>query len=175
MRIVSWNLNYKGQSHEKRASGSIYSCARLHRMLSDLTSVLATANRKPVLLAGDLNTTTQGAASKESHAAIAFGRLRAWGLVDCIGRTRSSRPRLASCTCPDGDACAHVRTYRHNHSADSDPTQWDYAFASESLVHALRKCQVIDDAAAWELSDHSPIVLDLEISPGPKNLNVNLP
>ena len=25
----------------------------------------------------------------------------------------------------------------------------------------MRQCTVIDDAAAWELSDHCPIVLDL--------------
>jgi hypothetical protein len=32
----------------------------------DLTSVLATSRRKPVVVAGDLNTTTQGAASKDN-------------------------------------------------------------------------------------------------------------
>jgi len=148
---------------EMMPNGSMYSCARLHRMISDLTSVLAQSRRYPVVLAGDLNTTTQGAASKENQAAIVFGRLHAWGLVDCISRTRDSRPRLASCTCPDGEACSHVRTYRHNNSADSDPTHWDYAFASESLAQDLKKCRVVDEAAAWELSDHCPIVLDLEI------------
>jgi exonuclease III len=137
-------------------------------MLSDLTSVLATSKLKPVILAGDLNTTTQGAASKENQAAIAFGRLSAWGLVDCIGRTRASRPRLAGCKCPDGDDCSHVRTYRHNMKPESDPTQWDYAFASESIVHRMKECQVVDEDVAWKLSDHCPIVLELEIGPGPR-------
>jgi endonuclease/exonuclease/phosphatase family metal-dependent hydrolase len=152
---------------EVMPNGSMYSCARLHRMISDLTGVLATSSRKPVVLAGDLNATTQGALSTDNQAAIAFGRLRAWGLVDCIGHTRDDRPRLPNCTCPDGDACSHVRTYRHNHRVDSDPTQWDYAFVSGSLVRALARCEVIDRDAVWELSDHCPIVLELGSDPDP--------
>lgn len=45
-------------------SGSSYACARLHRMLSDLTPVLAAARRKPVVLAGDWNITTQKVRTK---------------------------------------------------------------------------------------------------------------
>ena len=135
-------------------------------MISDLTGVLAKSKRKPVVLAGDLNTTTQGAESKENQAEVVFARLRAWGLVDCIAHTRESRPRLPNCTCPDGENCAHVRTYRHIHRPDSDPTQWDYAFASASLMPAFRTCEVVDTAAAWELSDHCPILLELAIDKG---------
>lgn len=153
---------------EVMPNGSTYSCPRMHRMLSDLTSVLAPSKRKPVILAGDLNTTTQGAASKGNQAAIVFGRLRAWGLVDCIDRTRTSRSGLTCCKGPDGDLCSHVRTYRHNNDPESEPTQWDYAFASESIVHTMKKCQVVDEEGAWNLSDHCPIALELEIGPGPK-------
>jgi exonuclease III len=152
---------------EVMANGREYSCARLHRMISDLTGVLSASRRHPVVLAGDLNVTTQGAGSAENQAAVVFARLRAWRLADCIARTRASRPWLANCACPEGDACSHVRTYRHNNLEDSDPTQWDYAFVSESKVSALKECRVIDDAAAWEFSDHCPILLTLDGVSGP--------
>jgi len=137
-------------------------------MVSDLTGVLATSRRIPVVLAGDFNVTTQNAISPQTKveadgAAAFFARLRAWRLVDCIGRTSASRPRLAACTCVDGDACAHVQTFRSKNRVDSSPTQFDYAFVSESVVSTLSECQVIDAAAAWELSDHCPILLEFKL------------
>jgi hypothetical protein len=146
---------------EALPNGQSYSCARVHRMLSDLTGVFASKGT-PVILAGDLNTTTQGAASAVNLATPVFGRLEAWGLVDCVWYTRDSRPRLVNCTCPTPQDCSHVRTYKHNRREDSDPTQWDYAFISKSLVHDLR-CRVADEPDAWALSDHCPIVLDVSV------------
>jgi exonuclease III len=134
---------------------TMYAGPRLHRMLSDLTGILALAHRKPVVLAGDLNITTQGAQSADNEASAAFHRLRAWQLVDCIINTRESRQPTTPCKCPDGDHCAHVRTFRTG-------SQLDYVFASKQIVHALTACVVKDVAAAWELSDHCPIVVDLD-------------
>lgn len=142
---------------------SMYAGPRLHRMLSDLTGVLAVAYRHPVVLAGDLNVSTQGEESRENEAAAVFARLRAWQLVDCIARTRADRPRLLNCTCLDGDDCSHVQTYRAKNRVDSYPKQLDYAFASESVVSTL-KCRVINDEAAWKLSDHCPILLELKVA-----------
>lgn len=140
---------------------SSYGGPRLHRMLSDLTGVLAVAYRHPVVLAGDFNVSTQGEESHENEAAAVFARLRAWDMVDCIARTRADRPRLSSCACPDGDACSHVQTFRSGNRADSWPKQLDYAFVSEPVSSSLSECRVIHDAAAWELSDHCPILLEL--------------
>jgi exonuclease III len=139
-------------------------------MISDLTSVLAASRRRPVLLAGDLNVTTQFPNSKQTQAdtdgaavaAAAFARLRAWGLTDCVAHTRGSRLPLAHCTCLEGDLCSHVQTFRSNNRVDSNPTQLDYAFLSISMVSALIECRVADTAAAWRLSDHCPIVLEVE-------------
>lgn len=146
--------------------GKMYACARVHRMLSDLTPVLAGSRRRPLVLAGDLNVTTQRVASRQGQidadgALAVFARLRAWRLIDCVDRTRSTRERLANCTCANGDACSHVRTVRHKNRVDSPPTQLDYVFISESLSSSLRSCRVVDEAAAWELSDHCPLLVDL--------------
>lgn len=133
---------------------------RLHRMLSDLTGVLSLARRQPVLLAGDFNVTTQRERTVDNEASAAFSRLRAWGLTDCIAHTRSSRPSVR-CDCPDGDACSHVQTFRRSPVSEGFPTQLDYAFISVPFVSAVDACTVGGSAAAWELSDHCPLVLDI--------------
>ncbi len=82
-------------------SKSLHACTRAQRILSDLTGVLATSRRRPVVLAGDFNLTTQGAkqsAYKDASnaAAAVFARLEAWGMVDCLKHTRpADAPRLA--------------------------------------------------------------------------------
>ena len=168
-------ISLYGQREMMPGGKTMYACARVHRMVSDLTGVLAASRRHPVVLAGDLNVTTQGATSPRTQpeadgAAAVFARLRAWRLVDCIARTRASRPRLANCTCVDGEACSHVQTYRHNNHANSNPTQLDYVFASESIISTLNECRVIDAAAAWELSDHCPTLLELGRNGDPRVL-----
>ena len=140
-RLVFTAVSLYGQ-WEAIADGRIYSCARLHRMISDLTGVFATSRRRPVVLAGDFNVTTQIAYSGQTQAetdgaAAVFIRLQAWGLADCLAMTRASRPRLPDCTCPDGAACSHVQTFRLKNRADSRPTQLDYAFVSNTLVPRL--------------------------------------
>jgi exonuclease III len=145
----------------------MYACARLHRMLSDLTGVFARSRRLPVIVAGDLNITTQIAYERQTQAdtdggAAAFARIRAWGLTDCLGRTFTGRPLLESCTCPDRDACSHVQTFRLKNRSDSRPTQLDYAFASPPLVSRLTRSIVVDDDTAWRLSDHCPLVLEFD-------------
>jgi endonuclease/exonuclease/phosphatase family metal-dependent hydrolase len=145
----------------------IYSCARVHRILSDMTGVLCYAYSTPVILAGDFNLTTQVAFDGQTQAdtdgaVAAFARIRAWGLTECVALTRDSRPRLEGCECAEGDACSHVQTFRYQKRPDARPTQLDYVFVSESLVPAVRECRVADEVAAWALSDHCPIVLDIE-------------
>ena len=59
------------------------------------------------------------------------------------------------------DICCHVRTYRHANRAEGRPTQLDYVYGSEQVLQQLSGCTVLDEAAAWALSDHCPIVIDL--------------
>lgn len=149
---------------------AIYSVATSHRTLSDLTPLLVWSRKMPhkipVLLAGDFNATTQIATDNYwdveiSEAATLFDRMRALGLRDLIAVTRESRPRLPGCSCPSPDICCHVRTYRHANRAEGRPTQLDYVYGSEQVLQQLSECTVLDEAAAWALSDHCPIVIDL--------------
>lgn len=134
---------------------------RLHRMLSDLTGVFVKRD-VPIVVAGDWNISTQGSKSADNEAAAVFARLRAWRMADAIAHTRGGRSKLEGCACSDADACSHVHTYRHNNRADSSPTHFDYAFVSELLLPKL-ECQVVHDEAAWALSDHAPIVIDVSL------------
>jgi exonuclease III len=144
----------------------IYSCARLHRMISDLTAILDTSRRRPVLIAGDFNMTTQIAyerqtAGETAGAVAVFDRLKAWGLTDCFEATKAHRPKQGGCSCPEGKSCAHLQTFRLKNRKDSRGTQLDYAFISKTLNPKLRRCDVVHTDEAWSLSDHCPVVVDL--------------
>lgn len=156
-----------GQWEEMPGGGAIYACARLHRMISDLTDVFASSRRTPVVVAGDLNITTQIAYEGQTQvdtdgAAAVFARLRAWGMTDCLSRKFTGASPTAGCTCPDGDACSHLQTFRLKNLVASRPTQLDYAFASQPMAPRLIRSQVVDDNDAWRLSDHCPLVLDFD-------------
>lgn len=149
----------------------IYSATTSHRSISDLSPLLASGSRVqhqvPVVLAGDFNATTQIAAENHwkceiDEARVLFDRLRALGLHDLIDSTKSTRARLVDCTCPGPDSCGHVRTYRHGNRNASRPTQLDYMFVSSQLLPQVTSCKVWDEDAAWALSDHCPVVVDLQ-------------
>lgn len=143
-----------------------YSCSRYHRIVSDLTGVLASARRRPVVLAGDFNLSTQHDTSLASRidaqsAAAALARLEAWQMIDCIRHTRSTREPLAGCQCLDGEACSHVATFRRKGQTTSSGGQLDYAFVSEGLATAM-SCTVMSGSDVWALSDHCPVVIDVQ-------------
>ncbi len=95
-------------------------CSRLHRMISDLTGILSVSRRYPVILAGDLNVTTQFPRSTPTQserdaaaaAAAVFARLDGWGLTNCLSRQTTARTGSPNCNCRDGAACTHVKTFR---------------------------------------------------------------
>jgi exonuclease III len=159
-----------GQWEMRPGGKDMDACPRLHRIISDLTGVLVGARRHPVLLAGDLNVTTQYPTDKPSQrdtdaaaaATAVFARLGAFGLQDCRRHGAASANRPASCRCLDGDLCRHTRTFRSGNVEESAPTQLDYLFASDSLLTAATGCHVDDSAEAWALSDHCPVVIDID-------------
>lgn len=150
---------------ERAVSGEIYACATLHRTLSDLTAVLDTSRSStPVLVAGDFNISTQAVTAETTRvdrdsARAAFARLRAFGLRSCFEEGWRP-PRLADCSCDEGDACHHMRTHRNQNRIESRATQLDYAWASERLASKLTMARAVDEDAAWSLSDHCPLLLE---------------
>jgi exonuclease III len=119
-----------------------YSITTLHRMLSDLTPLLAGfMGKRRILIGGDFNASTQYDEKQpgESHR-IFFERLKNFGLVDCLSRFQAG----------------HVQTLRHVRS--NYPWQNDYIFAFQDLADKLQSCEVINDHTTYELSDHNPVV-----------------
>jgi exonuclease III len=159
-RLVFTAASLYGQWEMMGGDKMYEASGRVHRILSDLTSILARGKRDPIIIGGDFNLTTQGNGTPAATAAAVFVRMEACGLTDCITHTRASRAPLPGCQCLAGDGCSHVQTYRHGNKPDSTPVQLDYAFASKPLLPRLVACQVVDDEEAWGLSDHCPIVLE---------------
>jgi len=115
----------------------------------------------PVVLAGDLNISTQWVqpAKLAQRVSVAFARIAAFGLVDCLAHPKATRPNLHNCPCGI-QGCTHVQTVLSQGSVNVDPIQLDFAYVSESLADTLDSCKVQRDGAS-QLSDHFPIVFEL--------------
>jgi exonuclease III len=134
-----------------------YAITTLHKQLSDLTPMFDSPLGRRVVLAGDLNISTQFAEPDGTRHKNALDRIASLGLVDAFGLNRPPRQPLADCTCRD-EPCRHVQTQRHGRS--KIPWQNDYFFVSKALVPKIKACRAIHDGYPWSLSDHCPIVLE---------------
>lgn len=148
---------------EKSGNGTGYATTTMHRVLSDLTSILDSYREpRPVVLGGDLNCSTQLEGPDRAAEHALFARLEAFGLTDCFAESADGRKRLTDCFCVDAGECSHYRTLRHKNDASSRPWHIDYMF-SHHLDRAATRLTVIDEPAAWALSDHAPIMLTTRI------------
>lgn len=144
-----------------------YAESTVHRMLSDITPLIDERKGQRIIIAGDLNITTQWSVK---HKSFLKGRQ-----IECLKRDRAlferfkvlgfqnvvfnngDRP-LKDCDCNDGINCRHVQTQRHNHS--KFPWQNDYIFISDDLRELQYKVKVIDNEDIWDLSNHCPITIE---------------
>jgi exonuclease III len=122
----------------------------LHRVLSDLTPLLlGDLGKRWVVIGGDFNTSTQweegGRKWPGLSPQILFDRITDFGLVNCTEKFY------------DG----HIQTYRHNRG--NTPWQNDYLFVSKKFEQKLKACYTIDNEEVHQLSDHNPLVIELEI------------
>lgn len=132
----------------------MYYTPTLHRMLSDLESLLVHLNKKrqDIIVGGDLNSGIQfdekfGTKRYYTHAhRILFDRMKDFGLEDCFPKF-FKKP---------------VQTLRH--VASKEPWQNDYLLVSRHLIDNVKDCKVITEDAVLKLSDHNPVVIELHIS-----------
>lgn len=165
--VLCTAVSLYGQWEMRPGGKTMDACPRVHRMLSDLTAVLASSRNRPVIIAGDLNVTTQYPRETPSQsekdaaesAAVIFSRLNAWGLTSCLEMPQAFRTALADCHCRDAGACRHVQTFRSKNRRESLPAQLDYMFASAACQ--VGKCWVDNTDTAWSYSDHCPILLEV--------------
>ncbi len=131
--------------------------ASVHRSLSEISPLFSDPRYKePLLLGGDLNTSTQWPKGPHLDGDRAvLERIKAYGLVDCLERMRGP-DRLTYCRCTL-EECTHTWTRLDpNHPA----LQVDYLFASPNLSeNHLESCRTLSSPAEWqEYSDHAPII-----------------
>lgn len=145
-----------------------YADATVHRVLSDLTPLIDERRARGMVIAGDLNVTTQWSAKHRSflkgrHAECLardrdlFGRFAALGFHNLVMRGEEEGP-LPGCDCSEGIACRHVQTQRHERSVF--PWQNDYVFVTSDLLDRNPALTVFDDESVWELSGHCPIAIE---------------
>ncbi len=137
-----------------------YAITTLHRQLSDLTPLFDTRLGRDVVLAGDLNISTQFDEPNRSRHRNVLQRFQAFGLVNALDLERPPRGALEGCSCGD-KPCRHIRTQRHPRS--NVPWQNDYFFVSRSLESKVKACYTLQggEPDPWSLSDHCPIMLEL--------------
>jgi len=144
-----------------------YADATVHRILSDLTPLLDEQRAARVIIAGDLNITTQWSAKHKGvlrgrhveclrRDANLIDRFSALGLHNVVER-QGPNP-LEGCECTLGAECRHVQTQRHE--ASVFPWQNDYVFVTEDLLAQKPTVEVFDHDSAWRLSSHCPIVVN---------------
>jgi exonuclease III len=145
-----------------------YASETVHRILCDITPLVDERRGRGIVLAGDLNITTQWS---DKHRRFLRGRYKecfrrdsnlfdrfsALGFHNLVRRSDDSV--LPDCDCTLGSACRHVQTQRHPRSPF--PWQNDYVFVTSDLLDRAPKITVRDEEDAWALSGHCPIVLDL--------------
>jgi endonuclease/exonuclease/phosphatase family metal-dependent hydrolase len=141
----------------------VYATTTLFRQVADLIPLFDSVHGDRIVLGGDLNISTQTIGNQWARYKAAFGAVESLGLVDLF-RTVNDRPRPmgADCECKLAD-CYHVTTHRNAARAAGAGLHLDYLFASEALATRCNRLQLDDDAPIWELSDHCPVVAEIEL------------
>ena len=145
-----------------------YADSTVHRILSDLTPLIDERRSRRMVIAGDLNITTQWSSKHRSflkgrhEECLArdlnlMNRFEALGFHNVVVRTNGP---LSGCECQAGDSCRHVQTQRHDRS--TFPWQNDYIFVTDDILKCKPTVEVFDRDEAWELSGHCPLVIEFD-------------
>jgi exonuclease III len=143
-----------------------YADSTVHRILSDLTPLVDERRGRCMVIAGDLNITSQWSSKHRSFLkglhkeCLArdlnlFQRFEALGLYNLVVRKDGPLP---GCECHSGTSCRHVQTQRHNRS--TFPWQNDYVFVTSDIIERKPSLEVFDAEEVWELSSHCPLVIE---------------
>ncbi len=151
------------------AGSDIYADASVHRLISDLSALVAPTKRQAMLVAGDLNVLKgYGEYGKQYWAAryaTVFDRMAAIGLPFAgpeapDGRQAQPWPEELP---PDSK---NVPTYHTKRQTPKTATrQLDFVFASEPLARRLR-VRALNEPEIWGPSDHCQIEIQIGSASG---------
>ena len=128
------------------------------RVIADLIPLSDSPQGSRVILAGDFNVSRSTADPRSLARAVAvLDAVRALGLVEVKSVVAQPPPGLGEdCPCGRGRACDHVATWK--------AAELDHLFVSPSLAGQVTRLAAPADAVAAGLSDHVPLVMDLELT-----------
>ncbi|CAN5701365.1 hypothetical protein BH23GEM9_BH23GEM9_20000 [soil metagenome] len=140
---------------------NVYSQTSMLRIVADLIPLFDSPDGERVVLGGDFNVSSASrpdAPELRRYEAV-LSAVESLGLMNLV-ETAAERPaQFEHCLC-GAAACHHLRTY-----GNSPGTQLDWLFATPELA---RRCVRIsaDDSFITDLSDHTPIVAELDVPLG---------
>jgi len=134
---------------DKLGNGPAYCMPNLHRVLSDLTSVLNghIDGKRNIVLGGDLNASIQCDNKWGGNAhKIFFDRMDDFKLNNCF-KLRGYED--------------FIQTHRHRKSKDK--WQNDYIFISKSISNKFVDCEIVDVPEIRKYSDHNIVIITLNL------------
>jgi exonuclease III len=151
-------ISLYGKLETKNGDSTGFATTSVHKMISDLNWILLGLGKfagleNSLVLGGDFNASIQldntwraGAGRYLNAHRILFERIEDYGLKSVFDYPEKQK--------------SFVQTHRHGRS--KKPWQNDYIFLSGSLHSRIKKVEVIDNAEVRLLSDHNPVVVDID-------------
>jgi hypothetical protein len=137
--------------------GDTYHETTLMRVIADLVPLFDSAKGSRVVLAGDLNMSVATADPRyRRRASAVLTALESLGLVEVTEVARSQPDPRTECPCALVKPCRHIPTW--------NGIDLDHVYVSESLRDQVATFSVRNEVVERGLSDHSALVVDLELS-----------
>lgn len=127
------------------------------RVIADLVPLFDSPYGARVILGGDLNVSRATRDPRQlARAEAVFAAIRSLGLVEAKTLVVDLPASSPDCPCGSGTACDHLPTW--------GAAELDHLFVSPSLAGQVRAVSVDASVVPAGLSDHVPLVIDLELS-----------
>lgn len=145
--------------------GWIYADASVHRLISDLSALVASQRGHKIIVAGDLNILhghgEHGSDYWQARYQTVFTRMAAIGLP-FVGPQHPHGEQCSSWPSELPRDSKNVPTFRTRKADPSSATrQLDFVFASQDLTERLR-VRARNTAAEWGPSDHCRLQIELD-------------
>jgi hypothetical protein len=130
----------------------------MHRIVADLLPLFDSPDGARVILGGDLNVTQSSKDAKYlARADALLAAVTSMGLVEAKTLVAAPPAQAADCSCgKGGEGCGHIGTWGRS--------ELDHLYVSPALAPQVAALGVDTACAEAGLSDHLPLVLDLELS-----------